>query len=1377
MPRNSQHPSPDEIGSIPKIAPKQTTASPSYAVTGGAGGAVGVSQGQQLASALARFNPALQNFGQMMHGRKVADAESHAMQYVDDLEKGVSDHSVIVKKTLREAGASEWKNLHIYRNAIVSTGANFAFRDAQKLETNTELQQQLHQLVKTSSDFEKDAIELIERGTDSENQPFFPLKRNVEEGANKYWEAGYGPSWLDARGKLIAPHQKAHVEQQRTQVRQQFFERGKHLLTNFVTATSENKTEAFKNFRTFLSREYGGYPDGEFGYSQQVFQEVIYPLFRDLAQNPDNDVNIQAAYTKVMSLTRDNENGGRVQMFKPQQDLLTGMAGTNTSQQVLLDFQKMEAGADAFQSKKEAAQIQAIVTKVQPIFRHWDSIKEDPKWKSFLIEKQVHGITDIRDERNWKELAIALADHPDFQMSPKETAEATQRTFLDVFTTVKQAGNQINIQGFTDEKALRTHISAEMEITVGDSVDTLISDFAPEIAAAIGSTSKSVADVKADILKELDPEKLQELWFAKNPRAPKNVVPILSVAKQYANKAVDARGLAAGKQVLLAANEYAANINSSPQSLSDMLDIIRDTMAEVDDSELDSELGSVEKLLKDRLDNSAYYKLPTEDIGRITQAALTADGDEWMVGLLANMGSSAPDPNNPQQSNFGVGDDEWAAGQSTQNFIKQQLEQIRAQEAQKIIKNYDPNQKKTLWAEKGEAEVEQKTISRLSQLRPAIRNHYQDALKKSSSGADTIEAQDRLQLNSTDRETLSTFQSIEDQFLIDEKFGAGLNTKELLAEPGKALEFTAGPAGQMRYNQLKVSKQKREERLGQLSTDLYILKNEHRLLTSNPDTSDAERAGSLKKLTRAEELFKSHYIAFEGIPWKKLASDQGVTIPIQGKLYGGGLGFTGVKRDEKGGQSESVLINPNTDGINFNDTLIYESPEDMESIGIVLNDFEADQGGINAEIDREAAPEELQSYANVIRNIHGHDILDKDPIARKKAHRWLSGVNRKQLVKMYTRHPEKMGDIHAAYEDQALRQFSEGESTSFQGESFTENEKEWVTDTIAQRDSVIDGNLSIEEGLTGKQTVTMFGQLVGGSDNISTTTYEITGDTVGGRQGPKKKPEEVLAQMMALTTVGLQRPITHTKSQEERPGWELGDTGGLFDGTTLALEGRYNQRNRTTLTKAKIAKVQTEVPRILKMLKSKEAEPELARLFNRLVQSEGDFFKNFHGRKNTFGVKPMLIPHAPRPEPKEPTVPTVPNSVPSTQPDSAGTKVGSTVGQARHGEVKPKSPAASPTTTQSDLAPARLRREETDSKLAAEAYAGYREMLLAPRDSRSEFKRYLDDVIHRHGPFDKVEILKKFIEDNPPIGNEPWMQEFRNSQLPAPTPRTKSKKP
>ena len=68
----------------------------------------------------------------------------------------------------------------------------------------------------------------------------------------------------------------------------------------------------------------------------------------------------------------------------------------------------------------------------------------------------------------------------------------------------------------------------------------------------------------------------------------------------------------------------------------------------------------------------------------------------------------------------------------------------------------------------------------------------------------------------------------------------------------------------------------------------------------------------------------------------------------------------------------------------------------------------------------------------------------------------------------------------------------------------------------------------------------------------------------------------------------------------------------------------------------------------------------------------------------------------------------------------------------------------------------------------ADPYAGYREMLLAPKPPTPVG----NDFLNRQGPFDRYLDTKAFNQANPPIGNEPWMQEYRNSQLPPSPQRT-----
>ena len=70
----------------------------------------------------------------------------------------------------------------------------------------------------------------------------------------------------------------------------------------------------------------------------------------------------------------------------------------------------------------------------------------------------------------------------------------------------------------------------------------------------------------------------------------------------------------------------------------------------------------------------------------------------------------------------------------------------------------------------------------------------------------------------------------------------------------------------------------------------------------------------------------------------------------------------------------------------------------------------------------------------------------------------------------------------------------------------------------------------------------------------------------------------------------------------------------------------------------------------------------------------------------------------------------------------------------------------------------------------ADPYAGYKEMLLAPKPRNPDQYKY--DFQNRQGPFDRYLDEKAFNQANPPTGDEPWMQEYRNSQLPPAPQRT-----
>jgi|15BtaG_2_1085339.scaffolds.fasta_scaffold00180_10 hypothetical protein len=128
-----------------------------------------------------------------------------------------------------------------------------------------------------------------------------------------------------------------------------------------------------------------------------------------------------------------------------------------------------------------------------------------------------------------------------------------------------------------------------------------------------------------------------------------------------------------------------------------------------------------------------------------------------------------------------------------------------------------------------------------------------------------------------------------------------------------------------------------------------------------------------------------------------------------------------------------------------------------------------------------------------------------------------------------------------------------------------------------------------------------------------------------------------------------------------------------------------------------------------------------------------------------------------------PHQPPAPDVTPSLRTPETGANVGSNLGQYEQAVQ-----------AQMGQAPPPLGRSMAGNVQVTEGdpYGGYRELLSGPRIHGTPFSRYVENVINRMGPWERYQATKAFNEARPPIGNEPWMQEHRRSQLPPPQPRT-----
>jgi len=1257
MARKRVQTSPDEMGAVPQ---RKAQSSPQFSIGGGGGGgAVGPSAGAQMAASLSRFNPALKAFGQTMISKRDTADEAGAMKYLDTLEQSVSDHSVEWKKALEKEGAPQWRNGYIYRNALVTTGKNFATRDANKIRGNVELSEQLNALTKTTdaTTFEAEAINLIERGTGSDGNPFFPLERNVEKGGDKYWEYGYGPQWLKERSDILAPYQQDQAAYEKTEIRRTFFEQGRSLVSQLVSGDPDKWTTNYKSLRKFINHQYGGYPGREFAYSHAVFDNIIYPVFIDLAKNPDNDVKLQEALIKVMGMTRDTKDGGRTQLWKKHGDVsaaATRSGSVQTLDNVLDALQKMEDEATNYQTAKEATNRQEYARTMGSLIKHWDTMKDEDEWKPILQKNGAYDVENPYDEGNWETIISAVMHHPQFQMSSDVSAAETKRTLLDAAEIAKHTLNKFTYEAHTTDKNAKAALLDSMETAIGEAHDTILDAFLPDIRAAIGG-GESMESVEERILAALDTEKMEASYYAKRPGAAKHSIPYVAALKSYIHKSSSPVALATARQLAHTARAKLGQPGVKQDEYSILLAGLKDAKLEVNDNELDSEIGSIIDELEKATELAPYLKISNSDLTAIMEEAWSDPSNQKLMQIVA-LWDKAPKPEGdlvlPTAQSY-ESEEQMAAHQTMLHF-HQITKGLRSEAVRHELSRLTPADRTSHWEDRGKAEARKNALSRLKSMSASVVSHYDNLLLQSEEEQAAVSKGHRINLSPSDQDALDSLQILEKQFLYDETDGIGgmmLSSKQkdgVLDQPKVMLEFLAGPAGQQRYSHLQKLKREGIERRNTLAGNLYTARNKLAKLQSGEDgngpalLNHVANKHALERVETCEAQYKAHYFAFEGVDWRKLGDREGYNLEVPQSQYDPG--------GEQTGGAFSILINPYLDQLNMETTLIFTSPEDMENVGHEITDWETVNGGPNAEIDPETASDDLKLHAKVVQNMHGFDLLARDPANRKAAHRKYSNLNKGQLAMMYTRQPEKMGYVHAVLEEQALRQFADPTANyqQFQGEKFSEDEKDWLQETIDQRDAIGADTYNIERGITGPEAKKLVSQLVGGADHISKYLYQkhdhmravgrrndrfglkpvrdytYTGDQRSAKKnvwvpGKPSSPEEVIAEQMAMTLVGIPQPITHDEFNKKRKE-------GVFLWTPGVQQRDEKGNPVTELTAEKYERLKQETKRITTLLKSGMPSPELARLYNRLVVAEGDYFENKYDRKNIFGIQPLLIP-------------------------------------------------------------------------------------------------------------------------------------------------------
>ena len=1095
--------------SIDEIVPQRgvSGAVPGYGVGGQSAGYDERAGGmQQLAHALGNLNPALRSWGK---GRERA-GQVESLEYHDEMMAGVTKNAAAFSKLLKEAGHSQANNPHVYRNQIINIAESSAKRDVNDLLDNEEFVGKLELLSKKSEDFRSDALELFKQyPTDT---------REIEKGAGGFWDMGYGKGYIEQREKLLESYKAQNGMYKRRKIIESFHENGRSKLTSFMSTkpridgkTNKEYEKAFTEFRNYVSDQYNAYPEEGIGYTQSVFDFIVLPMFQQMANDPDNDVNLKQAWDRIMGMSRntldkDGNVNGRINLFSKYGDI-----SKEKGVQVMADMwgkvAVTEESAAKVQTQRGVARQVQLQGAVKPVLKYWDSWSTEHA--GFLKEQNIDPSIDPYDKDNWEVIGRALAEHPDFSFTATDSQAETNRMFLEAFSTMRsEIDNNTAMAVKRGEDARAALIrSAAASIEASPMIMKVVDK---ELRQAIGDPNLSAAEVQGKLMDLVNPDELAIKYFLANPHVSPKQLPFIDAYGKWASEYISQKSLSYGRIVASAANMILSNPKASVRDMEEMIKRVRDVAVEIDDTKLDGELNSLQTELEERTKIAPYFKVSNEEWDDMVEIGLTfGDTPDEVVEILANAKKlSATTGQGFKSGTTGIDNHEWAAARQAKGIIREQARQIYGEEILKQLEIAgNTENKENYMTQTGKGLARADTQKRIATLKRALVNEYKGGLESSAEGQKHLTKEREAQMDDDDVESLRELRTIENSFAVDGEFGGAMKTPgELAGEPALSLQWTTGRAGQQRWEALKNNRIQRENNRLLLDASAIKKKLEWEQAKTDGSSTPADIANKRTNYEEAVRKVKNHIFAFEGVHFVDLMNPKGHEIPFR-SLEGRTSGNT-------------IPVNINTDNINPLTMVIYESPAEMKALGTMLNDLETRAGraqnvrAVDVELTQEdvdSAPPELKLQAEFIRRTLGADILAKHPAERLLAHQKLDQVNSANIRSMYVRMPEKMPvAVREGRKLQALEQYANTEFPTYQGIEFSDEEKAWVKSNLDLRKEMLDADVNTTDGITGDRVIDFYHKAIGGEQNASDALYMVNeGSDVWG--GFDKDGQEIRA--------------------------------------------------------------------------------------------------------------------------------------------------------------------------------------------------------------------------------------------------------------------------
>ena len=1233
---------------------------PNYTLHGASKVPIGPDPLQALSRAMAGFNPALAQYARQRQEAASVEAEG----LYNQMAAGVTDNSVAVKKILKDAGFSQWANPYVYRNQLGNLGANQAYRDAAALTSNAEFSTALHELSKTSDNFYQDAQSLTENWKDR------LFTRDAEDKKTQtYFNMGYASKWLTAREQLLKPFVEQNTKWQQGKIRADFYESGQNILRNAIFSQDKNGNPVgnLKPLRRFVSDQFGGFPDDEVGYNRAVWDNIVKPVFLQLAIDPDNEILIAKAYDRVKKLTRDT-GSGRTQVFK---QLRVEM---DVFYQTLEDTMQK---AQSTQSGRDRDRRSALLLSLTDTLKSWNTgepLKRfDPENKAF----EVRGITYPFSPEEAKKVTNFLYKQPDFRVNWKDNAIEGKIAFNSVAQAAHLAVSEASRSKYaTKEAENKAYMESwERQISDHDIFNDLFSTYRRGVFESVGSVDLSRADSVKAALEKFTGDELEKLWYEEHHDMAPGTAPLLATLQRVLSNKGDAYSLERATQLMHIAQAAIKDGKVTDELLSEL----QDAQVEVNDPQADKELKALYDTALNSKGLGKWFKIGEGETGMLTDIwkGLGVDAEDVKAvyeyetkrgtSLVAEVGTPS--------------EEERYAANEAKLWLDDQIARVWREEVTRAMGRLPHTARADEWDSGLKDKIKKRVIERVSGMSRNFNKFHQEALN--SHEADTLSDVKalNLMLDKEDQSRMSTYTHLETMF------GENVEGLSVIADPtlhanpnipgdlrvayqDHAEDFFTGVAGTAHWNNLHTMKSQNAARSATLLTALHKAFIAQQTAQATGALTYAARKADYKK---AQDKFKGHALMMGIHDWRDWETDNREDYKLTVSMKGENL---------------DIPLHIGNDHVNMSSVLVFPNLEGMEDIANMMETWEG--GDPTAWLNRDDAPDELQRFARFFSKAHGIDLLSPDPVQRKKDEPKIAKLWERQATMMITRHPDRMPQkLFKALEYRQIDNYIDrkdddgNEWTTYQGKEFSLNDKRWVTGMRRQNRAMLSGKFTQEKGFKTGELMQNVLALTGGT--VAEEPYDLSGlaaprhqnlpgavvnfldKSLGVLQSSVLNDPESVSKLEYL--IPDDNPMGSTRFKEF---FNVGETVNrkydmvrkelLEKNSHLAFQGKkrevlaqelamanrgishptkYNSHPRWSggVGDQKRAAIKVETKRILGLLKEGEKKrvPELAVLYNKLIArfgSDKEYFiapssTGIRRTENVWGLTAIPVPSVP----------------------------------------------------------------------------------------------------------------------------------------------------